>query len=104
MDCPSCFSGAVEREGTQHARLFQCRFNDNLYMVARAAFEAFVALNADVQLAALQTARRRSGQAVPVITLDDMIFADAWREAVVKTESAKARQPPGYAPMPHNDF
>lgn len=89
MDCPTCRYGTVEREGTQHARLFQCRFDDQQYMVSRAAFDAFVDLTLDVQHAALEAARRRSGQAVPVITLDDMLLASTWREPVIDTESVK---------------
>lgn len=105
MECPSCFSGAVEREGTLHARLFQCRYNDNLYMVARAGFEVFVAMHQDVQLAALRAARRRSGQAVPVITLDDMAIADAWREPVIDLPTVKVVRPQSpLAPKPRNDI
>ncbi|HVV33734.1 MAG TPA: hypothetical protein VHC73_10960 [Vitreimonas sp.] len=93
MDCPLCKSGVVEREGTQYARLFQCRFDDARYMVSRAAFDAFVELQPNIQRAALEAARKRSGQAVPVVTLEDMAIAHAWREPVIDVGSVKVVRP-----------
>jgi hypothetical protein len=105
MDCPNCRSSVIEREGTQHARLFQCRRDDMRYMVSRAAFDAFVQLSLDTQRASLQAARRRSGQAVPVITLDDMVIAHAWGEPVIDTPSVKVVRPKSpLALKPRNDI
>jgi hypothetical protein len=104
MDCPTCKSGVVEREGTQHARLFQCRFDDTRYMVSRAAFDAFIELPLTIQRAALEAARKRSGQAVPVVTPDDMAIAHAWREPVIDIGSVKVVRPQSpLAPKPRND-
>jgi len=105
MDCPSCRYGAVEREGTLHARLFQCRRDDSKYMISRAAFDAFIALGEDVQFAALEAARKRSGQAVPVITVADMAIAHAWRAPVIDTRSVRVVRPESaLALKPRNDL
>ncbi|MFT3727830.1 MAG: hypothetical protein QM759_08410 [Terricaulis sp.] len=98
MDCPTCQFSVVEREGTLQARLFQCRHDDSQYMIARGTFDAFVALTPEVRFAALQAARRRSGQAVPVITAVDMAMEHAWRDPVIDTQSVKVVRPESAMP------
>jgi len=104
MDCPSCSFSTVERKGTTHARLFQCRHDDSQYMIARSAFEAFISLDQQLQLGALHAARQRTGQAVPVIDIADVAMAQAWRGPFIETGSVRVvHAESARAPKPHND-